>query len=86
MRLYRFRVSNEAIQLYNVKLTSENTSFEIIQTHSGYHIKDYKYKIDDNVMYIEFYGTMFNKFGLENMNVVIPEGNIKEIIVSDKIK
>ncbi len=86
LRLYKFRVNSEAVQLHNVTLTSEDTSFEIIQTHSGYHIKEYRYKIDDNVMYIEFYGTMFGKFGLDDANVIIPEGNVKEVIVLDNIK
>ena len=86
MRLYRFRVSKEAIQLYNITITSKSTSFEVVQMDSGYHIKDYKYKINNNVMYVEFYGTMFNKFGLEDMNIVIPEGNVKEVVVADRSK
>ena len=85
MRLYKFRINNEAVKLMDVKLTPTSVSFEVIQTHSGYYIKDYNYVVNDNILYIEFYGTMFSKFQLEDLNIVISENNVKDIVISDNI-
>lgn len=85
VRLSKFRVNNEAVQLQNVEIDSNSVSFDVIQTHSGYYLRNYNYIVVDNTLYIEFYGTMFPQMQLDDLSIVIEESNVSEVKVLNDI-
>lgn len=86
VRLSKFRVDDEAVQLQNIEINLNSVSFDVIQTHSGYYLRNYNYVVADNTLYIEFYGTMFPQMQLDNLNIVIKESNVFEVKVLNDIK
>ena len=84
--LYQFKIDSRAVRLMNEEIKSNTVSFGIALVDSGYMVKDYKYIVKDDILYIEFYGTMFSAFGIKSSRIVLNEKNIKDIVVVDCLK
>lgn len=82
MLLFHFRIKAEAIFPYNISVVKNNVEFDIALNEGFYCVVDYSYKVENDCLYITFYGSyLINKNANSYISHVsiLTDSNIKQI-------